>query len=44
LRVAALREMIERMNHRVDFPKPGWWAVHMAGIATAYTLGHLLWR
>lgn len=22
----------------------GWWLVHLIGIATVYTLGHILWR
>jgi hypothetical protein len=29
---------------KVKFLKVGWWIIHVAGIAIAYSLGHLLWR
>jgi hypothetical protein len=37
-------QRLQNMNRRVDFPKPGWWATHAAGIALVYAIGHLLWR
>jgi hypothetical protein len=40
----ALKESLWRLNRLVDLPRPGWWAVHLAGIALVYALGHLLWR
>ncbi len=40
----SIGQSIERLNRLLDFPRPGWWAVHAAGIALVYALGHLLWR
>ena len=29
---------------KIGFLRVGWWIIHLVGIATIYTLGHLLWR
>jgi hypothetical protein len=34
----------ERVSLKIDFLRVGWWIIHLLGIATVYTLGHLLWR
>ena len=34
----------ERVWSKIDFLRVGWWIIHLLGIATVYTLGHLLWR
>ena len=35
---------IERISKKIGFLRAGWWIIHFLGIATVYTLGHLLWR
>jgi hypothetical protein len=32
----------ERMKRYAPFPTTRWWALHAAGIAAVYTLGHLV--
>lgn len=34
----------ELFSAAIGFLKPGWWIVHLLGIASVYTLGHFLWR
>jgi hypothetical protein len=34
----------EKFYNRIGFLRPGWWIIHLLGIATVYTLGHFLWR
>ncbi len=29
--------------HAFRFLNPGWWLVHLIGIAAVYALGHFLW-
>jgi hypothetical protein len=33
----------ERFSSKINFLRMGWWIIHFLGIATVYTLGHLLW-
>jgi hypothetical protein len=33
----------ESFNKKIGFLRPGWWIVHLLGIAAVYTLGNLLW-
>jgi hypothetical protein len=34
----------EGFSRKIGFLRPGWWAVHLAGISLVYTAGHILWR
>jgi hypothetical protein len=34
----------ETFSRKIIFLKPGWWIIHLIGIALVYTLGHLMWR
>lgn len=34
----------ESFNRKIGFLRPLWWIIHLMGITTVYTLGHLLWR
>lgn len=31
-------------NKKIGFLRVWWWIIHLIGITTVYTLGHLLWR
>lgn len=33
----------ESLLKKIGFLRGGWWLIHLIGIATVYTLGHLLW-
>lgn len=35
---------IQELNKKVGLLRPGWWIVHVIGIATVYTLGAVLGR
>lgn len=34
----------ETFSRIISFLRPGWWIVHVVGIALIYAIGHLLWR
>jgi len=34
----------ENFSKKISFLRAGWWLVHLVGIATVYTIGHLLWK
>jgi len=39
-----MRVSWDSFNKEIGFLRPWWWIIHLAGIATVYILGHLLWR
>lgn len=32
------------LSRKISFLRPGWWIIHLLGIAAVYTLGNVLWR
>jgi len=34
----------EPFSRKISFLKPGWWFIHLIGIALVYAIGHLIWR
>lgn len=34
----------ESFSRKISFLRPGWWVVHMIGIALVYILGNILLR
>ncbi len=37
-----VKTTIEGLNRKIAFLKPGWWLVHLAGVAAVYAIGRLL--
>jgi hypothetical protein len=44
LSIRSMKMGKESLSRKISFLRPGWWIVHVTGIALVYSLGNLLWR